>query len=306
MTDVPFIFIHIGKDINYFPHYVNYAIKQCRKWNPINPIFFIGSEVFKDYIKEPNVEYVSIESLVESEKHIIFNNTTRLDAAFKGGFWKLTTERFFILEEFCIQKKFNEFFHLENDNMIYFSSHEMINTFRESVNGITSTTHGSDSVIFGLMYCNNFEILSRFTEFYILNNTGENEMLVGKKFYNTYLENTGYLPILPIEDIFSVELTELEKYIYTSNFSKFKGIFDPAGYGQWLGGIDPRNGESRPFIFVNERPENKELKVDKFDYDIEVTENNLCRYTIKNRTNNKVYPIYLLHIHCKELEKFIS
>ena len=186
--------------------------------------------------------------------------------------------------------------------MMYFSVKELLPIFRNSVNGISSTTHGKNNVIFGLMYCNNLEILSKLTLFYLMNNNGENEMLIGKKFYKENHDNVAYLPTIPINNS-NIDLSEEEQYIYLSNLDKFNGIFDPAQYGQWLGGIDPRNGESGPFLFVNENPDNENIKVDKFHYEKE-TVDSLERYRAINKDGNS-YPIYLLHIHSKNLINFI-
>lgn len=302
--DIPFIFIHLGTDPEYFPHYVNDAVTQCRKWNKENTIYFISSKCFEKYFNlSENIIHIFIEGIEISEKHKIFQNSTRLDNTYKGGFWRLTTERLFVLEDFCLQFNINEFYHLENDNMMYFSSNELINLFRQTTNGIASTTHGKNNVIFGLLYCNNLEILYKLTEFYLINNTGENEMLVAKKFFNKYRDNTTYLPTVPISKT-DIVLSDLEYQIYLSNIELFNGIFDPAQYGQWLGGVDPRNAESRPFLFVNENPDNENIKVDKFQYEKE-TINSLERYIAINK-NKTSYPIYLLHIHSKNLINFIS
>ena len=102
MTPIPFIFIHLGEDPSYFPDYVNIAIKQCRKWNPDNPIYFLSSRKFLLTPENKSVNHIYIDEIVLSEKHTYFLNTSILDINHRGGFWKFTTERLFVLESFCI------------------------------------------------------------------------------------------------------------------------------------------------------------------------------------------------------------
>jgi hypothetical protein len=285
--EVPFIFIHIGEI--FFPEYVSIAIEQCRKWNPKNPIIFIRSKVFNNILFSSNITYIDIESINKTDKHIIFENTSRLDTTFRNGFWKYTTERLFFLEDYCIQNSINELFHLENDNMVYFNAEQLINVFRDTTNGITSPALAEDENTFGLLYSNNLNIFSLFTETLLYNNNNMNEMSLGSIFFKN--NNCSFLPSIPC--IYDIE--DNKKQFISNNIDKYNGIFDPAQYGQWLGGIDPRNGESKPYAFSNTRAI---IEANNFEYYIKDN-----RYYIKK--DNITYPIYLLHIHSKHLNNFV-
>ena len=94
-----------------------------------------------------------------------------------------------------------------------------------------------------------------------------------------------------------------EKYdkidIYNENYEKFKGIFDGAAIGQYLGGVDPRNKAGDTSGFINET--------------CVVKYNNYNFTWIKNKDgfklpyiiiDNENIPIFNLHIHSKNLSKF--
>lgn len=284
--DVPFIFIHLGTQ--FFPEYVNIAIDQCKYWNPTSPIYFLSSKCHKDKIRDKSIQHIFLETIPISSNHKSFIDTSTLDVTFRNGFWKYTTERLFVLEDFCTQYKLSEFFHVENDNMIYFDGKSLVKTFRQYSNGLMAPALSRKELTFGILYCNNLPVLSRLTEF-ILSTNSENEMSTSSRFFNTHIGSTSYLPSIPIEN--------LDDRFVSGGLSDFKGIFDPAQYGQWLGGIDPRNGHSAPFLFSN-----SEAIVQPTTFEYEIGDDG--RYWIVS--NKSKFPIYLLHIHSKMLETFYS
>ena len=297
MSNIPFIFVHIGDD--FFPEYVNIAIKQCRKWNKENPIYVVCSLQHKDKITE-EVHFVDIHSLNKSKSHNEFDCNNTFDINFRDGFYKYTTERFFILYEFCRDYNINEFFHLENDNMVYFSSDELAPIFRSTVNGMSCPALCMEQNVFGLMYCNNIEVLRSLCEFIKFNPNNISEMELGSKFFNENRDKTKFLPSIP--NIYE-KLSDTEEYYVSNNITIYKGIFDPAQYGQWLGGIDPRNqdAESKPFTFSNRH---SLIGVEQFKYELRDESTNRKRYYLVHEDEKIRLPILLLHIHCKRLEDF--
>ena len=293
MSNVAFIFIHLGTE--FFPDYVNTAIEQCRLWNPTNPIFFVSSHIHADKITK-ECTHISIEHLPLTHHHSEFINKNTLDTSFRHGFWRYTTERFFVLEEVCRYLNITEFFHVENDNMVYFNASELIHAFRNTVNGIASTSLTDIKLIFGFMYCNNIETLSDLTSYLV--NTENNEMETGAKFFKLYNKNTQYLPSIPdIDNILSLE----DKTRVTHNIETFNGVFDPAQYGQWLGGIDPRNDVSKAYTYSNP---SAAIQPDQFTYSNRIEDSGLFRYYINK--HGVSYPLYTLHIHSKKLAEFYS
>ena len=292
MSNVPFIFIHLGTE--FFPEYVNTALEQCRRWNPTNPIYFVSLRIHSGKADTNKCTNICIEDLEITEQHSIFLNISKLDMTFRNGFWKYTTERIFVLEEVCNYLNIDEFFHAENDNMIYFNSSDLINTFRNSVNGLSSPSLATNQAVFGFMYCNDIQTLSNLAKFLIT--TDCNEMVSGARFFNIYNTKTAYLPSIP--DIANI-LSERDKQRVCRNIEEFNGIFDPAQYGQWFGGIDSRNGNSVPFMFSNTCAT---IQANEFTYEKKQEATGLNRYYICKEGVS--YPIYVLHIHSKNLSIF--
>jgi hypothetical protein len=178
--------------------------------------------------------------------------------------------------------------------MLYFNANDMISIFRETIKGISAPALSMTELTFGIMYCNDLDALSKLT-MELLTPDDSNEMQKSSRFFNKNKLTTRYLPSIPLSS--AIHLTEDQQYFISNNFDKFKGIFDPAQYGQWIGGIDPRNGPSVPFTFSNTATL---VQPNKFEY--RLGDDN--RYYIKD--GGEEFPIYLLHIHSKKLDKFIS
>jgi hypothetical protein len=103
--------------------------------------------------------------------------------------------------------------------------------------------------------------------------------------YTFYTENPEYCTFLPT-------------YPLVGGVDIFKGVWDAAPYGQYIGGIDPRNGESAPG-FVNQ---NCAFRSDEFTYSWESKEG--LRYPVISKGSS--WPLYSLHVHSKELAKYKS
>ena len=293
---IPFIFIHLGS--HSIPTYLNDSIDQCRLWNRENTIYVLCSEVNREQCNRKDVEYVFIESLKRTEHHERFIETTKLDNEFRSGFFKHTSERLFTLEDFCIDFSITEFIHLENDNMIYFSTDDIIDAFRSTVRGISAPAMSYDYVIFGIMYCNDLKALTAFNQ-YTVENTFSTEMNAGAAFFDANHTTTSYLPSTTQNIITDVRYIRYS----SSNIGVFKGVFDPAQYGQWLGGVDPRNFASTPFSFSNTCAlAGRSCGPEGYNYSVVTCENGLNRYTIER--DGVAMPIYSLHIHSKYLDRF--
>jgi len=124
--------------------------------------------------------------------------------------------------------------------------------------------------------------------------------------YNNENENIMNLPILP--NNYDGELKSLtglitnKKEDYFNHFDKFKSIFDGASFGQYLGGIDPRNTSNiNTKGFINE---STLFDVSKFIIQFEIDgKKRKIPYIIYK---NKKIKINNLHIHCKNLKQFMS
>lgn len=288
---IPFIFVHLGA---HFPEYCRDSIEQVRLWNPDARILFVAEGC---HVGKVPCEFIDLESVPISAKRAHFLKTTRLDTTFREGFWKFTTERLFVLEDVMSFMKINECIHLENDIMVYFNINEVLDRLRSTIGKKFAATYlGEKQLTYATLYIGDLYSFSQLTTYLVAQRSTENEMSLGYSFYTENPEYCTFLPTCPIQTIMKGE----ERDESTVGAEIFNGFWDAAAYGQYIGGIDPRNDGHKGMGFVNATCT---FQSDQFVYS--VGERNGLRYPIiSNRMVS--WPLYSLHIHSKELENYRS
>ena len=76
-------------------------------------------------------------------------------------------------------------------------------------------------------------------------------------------------------------------------------LFDAAAMGQYLGGVDPRNDQSVTVGFVNETCV---VKYNNYTF-YWIVINEIKKPFIQ--IDGNMIPIFNLHVHCKNLNKFV-
>ncbi|PIS02348.1 MAG: hypothetical protein COT85_06170 [Chlamydiae bacterium CG10_big_fil_rev_8_21_14_0_10_42_34] len=308
-SDPSIVFIHIG---NSLPPYLPEALIQARYFNSC-PIYLIANaKAFKQKRRELQkigVICIPIESLQRTKNHTIFSKMTAVDTAFREGFWMFTIERFFFLYEFMKSHDVSDVFHLEYDNMLYADVSKFLPTLKRHYENKIAATFDNDSrCIAGLIYISNKAPLKTFLSFVAANaHTNQNDMELLAQ-YKNLAENTSIdnLPIIPPSYADKHTLvsdrmhTTTDAAQYSHHFDEFQSIFDAAALGQFLGGIDPRNGLSMPG-FINES-----CLFNPAHFQFEWTEDSQGRLIPMMVFGNEKWPIVNLHIHSKNLNAFSS
>jgi len=305
--DYSIVFVHLGKAI---PPYVQIAIDQAREFNPQASMILLANQeaLEKADACSDGARCIACESLVKSDDHEAFLAKTALDAHSRDGFWLYASERFLYLADLIAQHELHNVFHLEYDNMLYVDLQELLPIFQKQYPGIAATFDNDERCIPGFVYIRDSEVMNRLAKFFG-DHAGDNldDMHILAMFKNETSEAIcDHLPIITKEYVDEYPLVSNFGHVasdrsnYFKNIDVFKSIFDAAALGQFLGGIDPRNGESAPG-FINERclfkpsllkiewiPDNQNRKIPYVVYPH-------ARYRINN-----------LHIHSKNLERFKS
>ena len=308
-NDVPsIVFVHIGDTL---PDYLPVAIKQARLFNSCNILLVANASAIhaaKDDLNKFDVVCMACENLEKTSEHLAFLRNSQLDRSFRGGFWSHATERFFYLQDVIEHFKLTDVVHLESDNMIYVDIASLIPVFHDHYQRIGMTLDNDQRCIPGIVYLKNAESMDHLAQFIADRAlSGNNDMQV----LADYLRRFGslYANQLPIILKEYVEANELvspcgfraqNKDDFCKNSGAFNSIFDAAALGQYLGGIDPRNGPSVPG-FINESCVfNPALLGFKWEEDEKGRKVPFACYEGHElRVNN-------LHIHSKNLARFLS
>ncbi len=318
------IFIHIG---NKKVEYLNYSIQQALFFNKKIKIFLVCNKNTYNRISNKNKKKIIFENIKEleiSNNHKNFVNNNLLDKKWYEGFWTYTTERFFYLES--LSKKYNlkNIIHVENDILIYFDLLKKKKIFKRFNIGILLDSN--IKAIPSFLYFKDIKYLSLFINFLNLSHSLPN-MILGKtlgkitqklnntnkyvkndmdllfEFYDKYKKSKtltvlpSATPFLDKNKIYSANIN-IEKY-----YREFGGIFDPASYGLYLDGFD------RNKIF-KKKSINKNLFISKSAINLKnsfIKFKKIKNYNIPFLTyKNKDTKLLTLHIHSKDLKKFLS
>lgn len=246
--------------------------------------------VYKLYDNIPvNISFYSLEDF--DIECLIIDNTL---AEFRDGFWIHALKRFHILKEFSELYNITNFFHIENDVLMYTSFDRIIKSLDNS--NIPCMVQDSPArVIPSIVYFPSLESIRNLTSFikYKTSMKFQNDMEILGLF-----EEKFKLPFIPLSQ--------------TSN----KIIFDGAAIGQYLGGIDSRNincpcpiecyHKTRSFI-----NETCVFKCSDYEFNRKYVKTNYANVPINIWITNKPkcydYSIIAnLHVHSKQLFQFSS
>jgi len=272
--------------INNFQEYILTNIEQLIRLGNTNIYVITNNYLFHNFVHfKDQIKVINLEMLNETYK---FETITSLDKSFRNGFWYLTSLRFFYIYEFMKQFNVSDVIHLENDVPIYYNCDEL-DPFIDK-NYLYIPFDSFQRNIASIMYIPSKDILKIILDHYDFN---KNDM---ENFVNIK-QKTNLIKQFPI--FTTIKSLNDEQIFVCENCEKFPFIFDAAAIGQYLGGIDPRNDSSNTVGFINET-----CVIKYNNYKIWFVEINGFKKPFI-LIEDKVVPIFNLHIHSKNLKEFI-
>ncbi|HSW85939.1 MAG TPA: hypothetical protein VLG49_00405 [Rhabdochlamydiaceae bacterium] len=308
-ADYNIVFIHIG---NKLPQYAEIALRQARSFNPECPIILLSSKsairsLSHDALNA-NITTIDYESLARTTEHARFIQRSTLDNHWREGFWRCTSERFLYLNDLMTQYGLKNVFHMEYDNMLYANLEELLPIFQTQYKGIAATFDNDKRCIAGFIFIPNPQRMKRLANSFANHASkklNDMELIALFKKENGY-NAIDHLPIVHEEYVQQHALISptghkaQNKAKYCQNIHLFHSIFDAAAIGQYLGGIDPSNGNSTPG-FINE---SCVFNPSLLSYEwIRDSQGRKVPYAVYNGIK---YRINNLHIHSKQLHEFAS
>lgn len=251
MQEIPAVPHHMNLAyafIGPLPPYSVDTVEQARKFFD-GTIYFIVSDYESKYVpilqSKYNVTIVRYDTVIDFEfNKLIEENYSKFEIVHNlKGREKLfiySFERFYILRWLMSQRGLTDVFFLELDNLIYDNPRKWLDGFRQKDMGYLYEQY--DRCASGICYIKNAEILGLFTEFcskYIRTDTGFiHEMGALFRFWAVEKERVQILPThwspahAPVSEVVPAETHRCyDTYENT--------IFDGAGLGIFIGGMDP-------------------------------------------------------------------
>jgi hypothetical protein len=303
------VFVHLGSEL---PHYVITALGQSRLFNKNCDLYLIAH---KQALQKSTFDFdgvgvklVAADDMQLSQEHRDFLSKTTLDRNSRGGFWLYASERFLYLADLMEAHDLHDVFHLESDNMLYVDISTILPIFQQHYKGIGAVFDNDERCIPGFIYFANKRASKKLASCFAQHaHENKNDMYVlglfKREYGKTWLDT---LPIIMKSYTKSHELGSAMGHKaqrpaqYWNNLVEFTSLFDGAAIGQYLGGIDPRNGPCRPG-FINESCLFNPSKV-HFLWQMD-SEGRRVPYMA---FNGESYRINNLHIHSKLLDQFVS
>ena len=293
------VFIHLGK------------AKASHLWSNIENILRTQPEISIDVITSYKMDgppllnsRINYYVYDESEEVATILDSLSMDKKFRQGFWRFSLERLFVL---TAHHKF-----YPNDSLLHIESDILLlpNFPFDSFQPLTKPAWLKFDKIRDLaavLYIPNNIKSIWLTEVMIqeIKSCEEiNDMQLLNRISTKYPGEVTILPSSPLAtaNIFdeSTSLDEKEKELVSANFNNFGGIFDPAAFGIWLTGSDPRNNFGITRRFDTKRLLDGETYIDPSKVTLEYSLGNGL-YVNNNGARIKVFN---LHIHSKNERLF--
>lgn len=272
-----------------FQDYIIYNIQNLKLFGN-NDISVITEKHFF-----PLLSHYENLTLIDAKELDDFGYTQKcqLDVNFREGFWLNSSLRLFYVYSYMKKYNLTNCMHIENDILVYTNVDTLLPKIKHvhPESKIYATYDCDYSVIPGIMFISNADALKPVIENY---NFDKSDM--------QNLAKHDESVIIPFP-IFPITNNNINVHKINKNYPEFECIFDAAAMGQYLGGVDKRNiphgYDSRGFV--------NETCIVKY--------NNYVFYWLKNENNlyapyvivdNKLIKIVNLHIHSKDLHKFMA
>lgn len=280
-----YILFHKGK----LPDYLNISINSIISVDKNAKIHLITDQKTRNQkIQVANVHDFKKLDFIED-----FTLDLKKNGMIENPLWSTSLERIFYIEKYVKSTNINSFVHFDNDVVLF----EPFETIKKHAGldskGFYITPLNSENMIFGYSYSNSnktfFEICAKIKE-----------ILENYKFYSKKYNQNKPLNEMKILSITQREDEKLIKSLDILPYGNKKFIFDPASYGQFLGGTHKkpktffRNNFATQAHSVGAELISKRLVV-KFKNQVPFVESEIGD---KSKLTN-------LHIHSKKLNKFL-
>ena len=287
------------------PVYIWHNFKNLRVWNPDLDIKIICHKKYQlendlTKLKTYNIELIDCEDIIDDAWKEFLElswydvwGTPDTNYPSPPKFVQSTSERLYALSAYIKHTKAIDVFHIENDVMVYEDLDKLLPITQSCYSKMTITPMADKDHTFAFVYIPTYKDLDSFCQFNTQMIRNGNDPLVKKynldmvhemsivKIYKDQLDAVDFFPILPDGS-------------YSNNYDKFNALFDPASWGQYVGGTNGK-GITTGYAGSHHIIGRKILA---------------GKYTA---SFNGVYPIVndkiklnTLHVHCKRLERYVT
>jgi hypothetical protein len=309
-------FVAVGRT----PSYVTHAIDQARDSNPDAPVVLLMEGALRrwqPFARARDVELYDLTRLRRDAAVEEFYRRREERFAFRGGFWQHTTGRFLVLRAFMERERLDALTHLENDVLLYAPLASLSAWAPFAARALGTVFESGDRAIPGMVHVGARSALDRFAQF-ILATTRERETNDMELFAAFRRATSGtvvdFPTVLPGAGGAGTTRSLFADDAPTIPMAPGGWLFDGARFGQYLGGIDPRNAASRVQRWLR-RQEGGLARPNGFINESCIDDPSRYAYEVSRPAGHAVptvvaigrqFPLATLHVHSKKLPRFMS
>jgi hypothetical protein len=291
------VLVHLGDAV---PMHLFVALDQTRVFNPDIPVHVLVSRSLHWFFLryQPIFRYnlVCVEDLPGNFSHI-----DTLTGQADGSFYNMAFKRLYYMQSFLEKESLTEVIHYENDIMVYFD----INQYQAAFNRYPSSaiTVGTEKqAMTGFSYFKDHHALKKLLDFF------DKRLSVPDLKERYGLDKIQEMALLGmyVKEMGEPDISELPSLPFgphARRWQEFGGLFDPAAWGQYLGGIVENNctpGWKKDTHFIG-----RELIQGTVDACMENQGGLSVPVAIRKDTGERI-KLNSLHVHGKKLERFLS
>ncbi len=237
-----------------------------------------------------------------SENHKITFN--KLDDKFRSGFWILTIERLFALEQFHNSNPNLKILHIESDVILSpnFPWHKFFE-FEKLAWGLYNQNHDVAALLFTPNQSETNFLLKEI-ELILLNDNQVTDMTALSIVRRNNPSRIAVLPSLtqPKSTLTNINssITPSEELLASNMTQHFSGVFDNLALGVWVAGFDPRNSFGFTIVRTQELFITGDSYLDPNNSKIKINSEGRIFITADNLETE----LFSLHVHSKNVKLF--
>jgi hypothetical protein len=280
------------------PKYLGCTFRQIRLFNPNMEVYFITDRqltrnvIFKKYKIIPvDKDFFYSDKIEKFEK--VYGRKS-------SDFWTITATRLIYIENFIRARRLTDVYYFENDVLLYYDLQEYHKTFVDIYENLAITTGGETKCMTGFLFIKNWKSMAMMTQFFIdiLTNYGMNTII--DRYKIEMVHEMSLMRIYGVEKGINY-LANIPSLPYCCEFVLFNSLFDPAAWGQYVGGTNAEGPGAKPLDhYISQH------LIEHPEYDVIWKTDEKNRKIPYFKYEDKEVKINNLHIHSKKLHKYIS
>jgi len=272
----PFVWVEIGRRPG---RYALNAISINKELFPDQERFLIVSKQYESKLPKDLCTIILEEELNKSSNYVSFNALEKKWSYSHNSYWQNTTRRFFVIEDFMLEFRYEKIIHLESDCLLLTIDY-LKKLFLEDQWGIKYTKQADGSGCASILVVNNLKSLQKFNS-YVLKNWHQKDITDMMLLCDYALE------------------IQADSYLPSGGELSSKVVFDAVTIGRYFLGTDARNNRY-PFS-IRGLTERSPGSFNPALYNATLLNNNV--FLTKQMGNNQLLRLDCIHVHSKRIPK---